>query len=360
MQMTDENDFKHYGIHKQRDCLKLSAAVRSIHRSSFGSLSSSSQVTDEDDESAAGFPSPLLHGFSGMGNDDDISSIALTEEDECDTAEMLLRRLHMDDEDEEERIWPNSKIRFNPRPIISNNPSPPRYTRESRRCSLPVTSTRPPRYGENVVSKRHNSYSEGMPEQARKEDEVLPKYTCTVHKMGYAQAKIECSSPGVKARRRPWRDVYMELQGTVLKVYENKKPSSLRGGYRYLSTMSVYYQQAMKYIALVDLSLSHAKISMATDYIKKPNVFRIITSNGPQVLFHVQTNAAALLWTEKISAGINIAVDLEYQRMPKFSPTSFLFDELSNMNDVQSRSIRTIYDRYANEERRMSDEDFLA
>lgn len=96
----------------------------------------------------------------------------------------------------------------------------------------------------------------------------------------------------------------MELQGTVLKIYEAKNASPSLGGYRYLPTMAPFYQESIRYAPLVNISLSNAKVESATDYIKKPNVFRIRTESGPQILFHVQTSAAVLLWAEKISAGI--------------------------------------------------------
>lgn len=96
----------------------------------------------------------------------------------------------------------------------------------------------------------------------------------------------------------------MELQGTVLNIYEKKNTSPSLGGYSYLPTMAPFYQESLRYAPLVKISLSNAKVELATDYTKKPNVFRIKTESGPQLLFHVQTSAAVLLWTEKISAGM--------------------------------------------------------
>jgi frataxin-like iron-binding protein CyaY len=94
----------------------------------------------------------------------------------------------------------------------------------------------------------------------------------------------------------------MELQGTVLKVYQLKSSPCIMSSY-YLPTITPYYQDSIKYTPLVDLSLAHAQVEAAVDYTKKPNVFRVKTANGPQILFQVQTSAAALLWIEKISAG---------------------------------------------------------
>ncbi|KAI7898630.1 uncharacterized protein BX663DRAFT_524191 [Cokeromyces recurvatus] len=356
MQMTNEKDFKHVGIHKQRDCIQLSMVAESIRRSSLVSNASSSSQTD--DEITVDKPyllSPPLYATTSlgmMGNNDDISSHSLTEDDHSDTLLNRMEELHISDDEEMNHKWPNSRISS----IITRGGeeeeeersrdrhplSPPDYdTIMPRRSSAPTFPFH--HHHQNSIEgydQRRSSYSEGTmnePNRSRRREETLPIYTCTVQKMGYAKAKIECDSPGIKAKRRPWRDVYMELQGTILKIYENKRSSSSIGGYRYLPTMSPYYNQDIRYTFLVNLSLANAKIDTATDYHKRPHVFRITTKNGPQILFHVQTNAAALLWIEKISAGINISIDLEYQCMPNASPATFLFNnESSNMNYSQA------------------------
>ncbi|CAO0801583.1 unnamed protein product [Mucor circinelloides] len=310
MEMTDEKDFKLFGIRKQRDCQKLSQIAQSIRRSSLtSSISSFSQSEDEDNEEG----SFLTPEFAQQQQDDDIPHLALDENedavvDDLKIVEGVMQKIisiaATTEVDDVQQTWPNSikgsapKVRF----AID----PPKYD-NSRRFSLP--SLKPPEYCEYILDKRRRNSCDGgsnavSNKRTLEGKEALPTYSCTVQKMGKASAKIEFDSPGARPRRRRWRDVYMELQGTVLKIYEAKNTSSSIGGYHYLPTMAPYYQQSASYTPLVNLSLSNAKVESAIDYTKKPNVFRITTEDGPQILFHVQTRAAVLLWTEKISSGM--------------------------------------------------------
>ncbi|OAD00629.1 hypothetical protein MUCCIDRAFT_166403 [Mucor lusitanicus CBS 277.49] len=317
MQMTDEKDFKLYGIRKQRDCRKLSQIAQSIRRSSLASsLSSFSSQSESDGNDNAdqdgGFLTPEF-AQQQQPDDEDIPQLTLNDlQDTVDDTKIVegvmqkIRSIAATTEDDTPQPWPNSIHQESKPPKVRFAADPPKYD-NSRRFSLP--SLNPPEYCEYVLDKRRrNSYAGGpnaaVPKKRSNTEgkEALPRYSCTVQKMGKASAKIEFDSPGVRPRRRPWRDVYMELQGTVLKIYEAKNNSTSLGGYRYLPTMAPYYQQSVGYTPLVNLSLSNAKVQEATDYKKKPNVFRITTENGPQVLFHVQTCAASLLWTEKISS----------------------------------------------------------
>ncbi|KAL7311808.1 hypothetical protein PS15m_009524 [Mucor circinelloides] len=309
MEMTDEKDFKLFGIRKQRDCQKLSQIAQSIRRSSLtSSISSFSQSEDEDNEE----DSFLTPEFAQQQQDGDIPHLALDENedavvDDLKIVEGVMQKIisiaATTEVDDVQQAWPNSIKGSSPRVRFATDP--PKYD-NSRRFSLP--SLKPPEYYEYILDKRRRNSCDGSSNTVSNKrtiegKETLPTYSCSVQKMGKASAKIEFDSPGARPRRRRWRDVYMELQGTVLKIYEAKNPSSTLGGYHYLPTMAPYYQQSVSYTPLVNLSLSNAKVESAIDYTKKSNVFRITTENGPQILFHVQTRAAVLLWTEKISSG---------------------------------------------------------
>ncbi|KAK4512974.1 Oxysterol-binding protein 3 [Mucor velutinosus] len=363
MQMTDEKDFKLYGIRKQRDCQKLSQIAQYIRSSSLTSSSSSfSQPESGDIDNADEDNCFLTPDFAQQQQDSDIPHLVLDDPEDTDydtkIVEGVIQRIRSiaatTEEDDTQQPWPNS-IQVS-KPKVRFATDPPKYD-NSRRFSLP--SLDPPEYCEYVLDKRRNSYAAGSntapKKRSMKGKETLPRYSCSVQKMGKASAKIEFDLPGVRPRRRPWRDVYMELQGTVLKVYEAKDNSYALGGYHYLPTMAPYYQQSVRYTPLVNLSLSNAKVEAATDYKKKPNVFRITTENGPQVLFHVQTCAASLLWTEKISSGINIAVDLEYQQMPKFN-TTVAFEEPISSNFNHSPTHQS-YQGLVLEERQRRDQE---
>ncbi|CAO3687725.1 unnamed protein product [Rhizopus stolonifer] len=128
-------------------------------------------------------------------------------------------------------------------------------------------------------------------------DENLPMYSCTVHKVGICHAKFEMDSIGERPWRRPWRQVFMELRGTLLKIYEIKTHQSL-----YLPTFPSDYHQTYQYIHLASLSLLQLRAMVAGDYKKRSNVFRIKDSRL-RLLIQVQTIAEMFSWIEKISAG---------------------------------------------------------
>lgn len=127
----------------------------------------------------------------------------------------------------------------------------------------------------------------------------------------------------------------MELCGTILKIYELKSNASSHRGYKYLSTFTAYNQQCIRYSPLVRLSLADAQVAIASDYQKRPNVFRITTATGHQVLIQVQTIAELSTWLEKLSAGSNIANDIEHRSMPPLSRAT------STTSGIASLSLNT-------------------
>lgn len=156
--MTDARDFKHFGIHKQKDCKKLSTIAQSIRRSS---LSSSSY---EDDD------------LCDTSDSEDIT-LAPTTSDSVVVAAA-----------NNTQVWPNSMSPRLTRLELPDNDN-------SRRFSLPSLS--PPDYATVIDQKpRRHSYAD---------IEKLPKYSCTVHKIGKGSAKFEYDSPSVRTRRRTWR-----------------------------------------------------------------------------------------------------------------------------------------------------------
>jgi hypothetical protein len=68
-----------------------------------------------------------------------------------------------------------------------------------RRWSLP-TSQPPPAYTPPPAC-----LSRPVSPRPEEGSESLPRYTCTVYKMGYLLVKREMDRPGVKARNRSWR-----------------------------------------------------------------------------------------------------------------------------------------------------------
>lgn len=232
MQMTDERDFKLYGIRKQRDCQKLSKIAQSIRRSSLTSSLSSFSQSDDDNDIVDGESTFLTPKFAQQQapHDDDVPYLALDDnEDKVDDlkiVEGVLQKIRSiaaaaaaeaaeaamtSDSDNDEKIWPNS-INDSKQKKVQLFADPPKYD-NSRRFSLP--SLMPPEYCEYILDKRRrNSYILGGTTSSKRNKsqntategkESLPIYSCTVHKMGKASVKIEFDSPGVRPKRRPWR-----------------------------------------------------------------------------------------------------------------------------------------------------------
>ncbi|KAG2233167.1 hypothetical protein BDF21DRAFT_362000 [Thamnidium elegans] len=315
MQMTNDTDFKNYGIRKERDCQRLSECAQSIGRTSFSSISSTDDSASE--ESPVMLPSPIYVG-------DTTSSLV-----KKNSFKSFLSLRKFDEMTKGDQKWPNSIIKQ----------SPPAYIDHHRRHS--ESSLVPPMYDE--AQQDNSQFSKCVRSNSfHHRTEKLPDYTCTVQKMGKAKAKIEFKAPGIKPRFRPWKDIYLELQGTVLKLYEIVPNTPPVGRYR----LTPFYQP-VKYDLLFTLSLAHMKAELATDYIKRDHVFRIITLDGPQILIQVQTRASVYGWIDKLASGSNIAVNLEDQRMPKFS-TANVMGPLQGCSSMT----RSLYQRYLNEERR--------
>jgi hypothetical protein len=94
----------------------------------------------------------------------------------------------------------------------------------------------------------------------------------------------------------------MELSGTLLKLFEIKSSNQL-GTQKYPMLLAFSPEQKLKKTLYMSLSLSNASVSIALDYTKKHNVFRLAIEQGPTLLIQVQTNAEVSSWMEKITAG---------------------------------------------------------
>jgi hypothetical protein len=181
--MTDERDFKQYGIRKTKHLRRLSACADSIRRTSLSSISSSSSNDDDDDDD----------------DDDNDHLTGLT------NIPLSKFRQYYDSVTKQINLtpkWPNSQM----------NLLPPRYSTSTRsplrRSSAPLISS-PPNYRGLNRDERRRSHSEGVvPVKAvtgNDELESLPNYTCTVQKIGQAYVKCEFTSPGTRPLRRQWR-----------------------------------------------------------------------------------------------------------------------------------------------------------
>ncbi|KAI9262349.1 hypothetical protein BDA99DRAFT_560191 [Phascolomyces articulosus] len=226
----------------------------------------------------------------------------------------------------------------NPRPaspastIVSPQlPAPPRIpaaitTANNHRRSLIVLSSPPPDYLDTALMKRWEKCKSCIIPREEEGREELPPYKCTVYKMGHVYIKRELDSPGVRTRWRSWRKLYVEVWGTILRIYR-APPHGDHHGHRYrllsrqpllatrlpLSQWNRYY-----YSPLATISLAGAEAGRAWDYTKRPFSLRLTTAHGPQMLLRLSSHVEMISWIEHLQAAINISLDLEQRPMPKF------------------------------------------
>ncbi|KAI8344197.1 hypothetical protein BC941DRAFT_408032 [Chlamydoabsidia padenii] len=201
-------------------------------------------------------------------------------------------------------------------PPYFTTPINQRQVRRPRPMSMPIllpqqqmTAPPPPLYGNMVeeddpytraTQKWQNRRSIAILPREEEGKEDLPAYHCSVYKMAKVNMKMEQCVAGKKTRS--WRRVYIELWGTVLRIYPLTWFWSTKGKEPKCT-----------------LSLAGADASRAIDYMKRPFVLRLTTGyDGMQYLFQTSNLDEMISWIEHLQAGINISLDLEERPMPKF------------------------------------------
>ncbi|CAO3591270.1 unnamed protein product [Absidia cylindrospora] len=221
---------------------------------------------------------------------------------------------------------------FTPRPPPSSSSSSPNHlqfnTQPIRRLRKPITKPRPmsmpilPAPGPQPFSSPPNYDSDTIIEEdpytqatqkwqnrrscmilPREEEgcEDLPAYHCSVYKMAKVNLKMELCTAGKKINRRPWRRVYIELWGTVLRIYP-----------------LTWFWSVKAKEPMYTISLAGAEASRAYDYLKRPFVLRLNDYTGMQFLVQSSNLEEMVSWIEHLQSGINISLDLEERPMPKF------------------------------------------
>ncbi|KAG1440305.1 hypothetical protein G6F56_011980 [Rhizopus delemar] len=195
---------------------------------------------------------------------------------------------------------PSASVRYRPKQI---NPT------STRPLSMPVflpSQTPPPDYHHDVVLSRKDRCKSMIIPREEEGREELPPYSCTVFKMGYVNIKKEYDAPNVRTRWRNWRKLYFELWGTMLRIYRTVPPKNDRPA-DYNSTWPLgvpyYYYHRYYYTPILTLSLAGAEASRALDYFKRPNVLRLTTHEGPQLLLRLSSHVEMISWVEHLQAG---------------------------------------------------------
>jgi len=231
--------------------------------------------------------------------------------------------------------------------LIEPNPvSPPRYE------SLPPGGC--PRY---PIADIHDSPADP------------PAYAPAIYRIGMVSRKLEWLTPYEPSPSRAWRSVIMELNSTQLNFYQipNTLESHLQAFkptlpsvdrtyseseekdikdikskltsdgdlqfYKYCQRLNLLSEPLLVNIMDEDLeriqrklnskrlvrsySLQHARIGLATDYKKKPNVLRL-RIESEQILIHFPTTRALISWNMSIGIGKDIALDLNERELPRY------------------------------------------
>ncbi|XP_061173787.1 spectrin beta chain-like isoform X2 [Saccostrea echinata] len=179
-----------------------------------------------------------------------------------------------------------------PRPRPRKEASSPPLSRSEVPESKPTDSPR----GKKPVRKEREITREPLQEaeMARLSPYDLPmsKLPSTsaesIHHEGTLTRKHDWEHENKKAHNRSWDKVYVVLNGNVLSCYKDKKiakqdPSSL-----------IHHEQP--------INLSGAQCTRATDYTKRPHVFRLKLTNGGEYLFHAKDDGEMDLWIQKVNS----------------------------------------------------------
>ncbi|CEP17324.1 hypothetical protein [Parasitella parasitica] len=210
-----------------------------------------------------------------------------------------------------------------PGSIIRRHKQPGGSRPVSMPVQLPSFATPPPNYSTSIYGRRLDRCRSMVFPREEEGKEELPGYSCTVFKMGYVNIKKEFDAPNCKSKYRHWRKLYVELWGTMLKVYRappSKQTSTIdpRNYYRWPLRIPYYYYHKYYYTPIFTISLAGAEAFRALDYFRRPNALRLTTQQGPQILMRLSSHVEMISWVEHLQAAINISLDLEFRPMPKF------------------------------------------
>lgn len=95
------------------------------------------------------------------------------------------------------------------------------------------------------------------------------------------------------------RKLYLRLWGTSLAIYKSE-PIDLQK-----APMCIFTMQ-------------QADAGLALDYVKRRNVIRLKTMDGPQFLMRSTDAIEIVSWVEHLQASANVSTDLDQRKMPKF------------------------------------------
>lgn len=207
--------------------------------------------------------------------------------------------------------------------------------------------------------------------------ESLPAYLPSIYKIGLLSRKIEWLSPFEPSPSRLWKLIVVELNSTQLNFYyvppgmeahlasvqsasllsegslnalECSDVQNMRSGFTTTSDL-LFYKSCLRLGILDSLgpctlssassifdedqspirskglkkcarlirsfSLQHARVGLASDYLKKPNVLRIRVESE-QILLHFGSTKELVEWHFSLSMGRDLSLDLEDRQVPRY------------------------------------------
>lgn len=202
----------------------------------------------------------------------------------------------------------------------------------------------PPDYRDVNVSPNHSfpiyeaggsyDYSRGSQRGAASAGGELPGYSPAVYQYTLILKKNEWNSPYESSTGRSWRNYIMEINSTQLNFYaldnlpilsKIKKASKTKNYYEFSTIefefiMNEINKNPAKFInsktLVSSFSLQFTKFGLPADYKKKNNCLRL-RIEAEQILLHFNSIDDMLNWSNYLSTGINVSLDLDLRELPK-------------------------------------------
>lgn len=141
-----------------------------------------------------------------------------------------------------------------------------------------------------------------------------PPYECSISlSSANCWLKHEKSDPSQPAPNRSWRQVRLELRGTMLLLH-GTHPAWRAQLSSYLANRSIYAKAEVTE-TVQRYTLQGGQVGLASDYYKSPNCIRI-RAEGEQLLLCAPSSAARIEWVEKLNAAIDISLSIDNRGMP--------------------------------------------
>ncbi|KAK3940381.1 hypothetical protein QBC46DRAFT_261123 [Diplogelasinospora grovesii] len=197
------------------------------------------------------------------------------------------------------------------RELMTSRPAnPPSYESAMKAAMLAQ------RRAEQQLQRNRFSVSSSIPSP---EQDVLPPYKCGVNVEGVFMRKMEIEETIKRAEYRTWQQVYVELHGTALNIYQVKKERGWWSSAKHHSGPDISPDNPpwiKKGQLEKSYSLLHADAGIAADYRKRRHVIRMRCETD-QFLISCVELGTFVKWLESIFAAIDVAPAIDERDFPR-------------------------------------------